>query len=122
MSKIIFFLCLITALPLSAEWHFEERAIMGTSIKASLWHTDSKKARVALDTVFDEMERINQLMSPYIESSELAKVNQFADKNPVTVSIELFNLLEKAQAVSEKTQGAFDITFASVGFLSACQP
>lgn len=63
------------------------------------------------------MERINQLMSPYINSSELYRVNKNAAIQPVKISNELYLLIKQAQLISAQTKGAFDITFASVGFL-----
>jgi thiamine biosynthesis lipoprotein len=64
-----------------------------------------------------EMERINQLMSPYIETSELSLLNRDAMKGPVVVSDEMFDILSLSKQLSELSEGAFDITFASVGYL-----
>ena len=56
-------------------------------------------------------------MSPWIETSELARLNRDAAKQPVIVSREFFDLIEQSLSFSRMTGGAFDITFASVGFL-----
>ena len=100
-----------------ASWHNESQGIMGTNIRAEVWHESSEKGRQAVRAVMHEMERINQLMSPYIEASELSKINRLAAKAPVLISEEMFNLLELSVELSKETNGAFDITFASVGFL-----
>lgn len=99
------------------EWLSDEKAIMGTSVKITLWHHDKSHGEAAIEAVFDEMERINQLMSPYINSSELYRVNKNAAIQPVKISNELYLLIKQAQLISAQTKGAFDITFASVGFL-----
>ena len=104
-------------LPLSAEWHEQQQAIMGTSVKVRIWHPQARHAEMAIADVMAEMERINQLMSPYIESSELYLLNQKAARRAVPVSGELFALLARSAAISEMSDGAFDITFASVGYL-----
>jgi thiamine biosynthesis lipoprotein len=44
-------------------------------------------------------------------------INQLATKQPVKISAELFNLIKRSIRVSEQSRGAFDITFASVGYL-----
>lgn len=89
---------------------------MGTRVYAQLWHEDAAKAEQLLQDVMTEMERINQLMSPHISQSELSLINQSAHNAPVKVGMELFSLLQTAQSFSDKTAGAFDITFASLGY------
>lgn len=44
---------------------------MGTNIHVELWSESVQQGKYAIQAVMDEMQRINQLMSPYIESSEL---------------------------------------------------
>lgn len=99
-----------------AEWHRDTRGIMGTNIQVELWDADAGHARMCINRVMDEMERINQAMSPYIETSELFRVNRQAADAPVKISAELFELIRKSIALSEQSNGAFDITFASVGY------
>ena len=100
-----------------ADWLREDADIMGTRITVELFHADPSIARRGVDMVFSEMRRIDNSMSPYIESSELAQLNKEAHRGPYRVSKELFHLIQRSQEFSRKTQGAFDITFASVGFL-----
>lgn len=88
---------------------------MGTRISIELWATDEDRGNTAIDAVLEEFRRIDRAMSPYREGSELALLNREASRRPVKVSRELFDLLEKSLAFSRLTDGAFDITFASVG-------
>ena len=90
---------------------------MGTRITVELFHGDASVAQHGVDAVLDEMRRIDRDMSPWIESSELARLNREAADHAVTVSDELYSLIETSLHYSELTHGAFDITFASVGFL-----
>ncbi|MCU7556070.1 FAD:protein FMN transferase [Alteromonas sp. ASW11-19] len=99
-----------------ADWYYDDAAIMGTNIEVQVWADTERAGQAAIDAVFAEMERVNQQMSPYIESSELSRLNASAATAPVVVSAELFALLRYAQQMSETSNGAFDITFASVGF------
>ncbi len=100
-----------------AGWLKEEADIMGTRIVVELYHDDPAVARQGVDSVLSEMHRIDAAMSPFIDSSELSRINRDAAKQAVPVSPELFDLLQRSKQVSELTDGAFDITFASVGFL-----
>ena len=89
---------------------------MGTRVTVELWSENSTDANHCSDEVFAEMHRIDGLMSPYKSTSEVFDINQNASQRPVTVSPELFKLLQQSTRFSEQSEGAFDITFASIGF------
>ncbi|MGZ9031599.1 MAG: FAD:protein FMN transferase, partial [Burkholderiaceae bacterium] len=101
----------------AGRWFSRDEAIMGTAIHVELWGDDPVAAAEAIDAVMHEMHRIDALMSPYKESSELSRVNRDAARLPVCVCAELFDLLARSIAFSELSGGAFDITYASVGHL-----
>jgi thiamine biosynthesis lipoprotein len=92
-----------------------EEAIMGTAIRVELWHEDPAMGDTALDAVMEEMHRIDRAMSPFKPESELSRINREAAKSPVPVSEEMFGLLARSIEFSALSEGAFDITFASVG-------
>lgn len=100
-----------------AEWYGDKRAIMGTAISVELWAEDAETAHAAIDAVIAEMRRIDATMSPYIDTSELALINREAAQHPVKISAEMMHLLRTSIHYSEISHGAFDITFASVGYL-----
>lgn len=100
-----------------ADWYKDEQAIMGTRIAVEFWADKTIAAQDCGDAVMSEMRRIDALMSPYREDSELSLVNREADSQAVTVSRELFSLIQQAQHISKLSNGAFDITYASVGHL-----
>ncbi len=113
-----FAFCSLSLSPrVKAEWYIESQGIMGTNIRTEIWSTEAEKGQSAINAVMHEMERINQLMSPYIKTSELSKINRLAAQKPVRISKELYDLLTLSIELSKETYGAFDITFASVGFL-----
>jgi len=91
--------------------------IMGTRITVELWADDPQEAESAIDAVLDEMRHIDESMSTYKPTSEVSQVNAHAADGPMPISEELFDLLETARQYSELTEGAFDITYASVGYL-----
>ncbi|MCU7844605.1 MAG: FAD:protein FMN transferase [Candidatus Thiodiazotropha sp. (ex Monitilora ramsayi)] len=97
-------------------WHKGGAAIMGTRISVEIWHEDNTTAKHAIEAVLDEFRRIDRALSPYIEESELFRVNRDADKQRTSISQEFFDLLERSLAYSQLTDGAFDITFASIGY------
>jgi len=100
-----------------AEWQSEDAAIMGTTIRVEVWHPDAKVREQGIAQALEEMERVNRLMSPYIEDSQLSKINAYAVEGPVEVNRDLYLLIQKSLEFSELTHGVFDITYASVGHL-----
>lgn len=100
---------------LQAEWQQQADDIMGTRIRAEVWHQDPAVRADALAAVFAEMRRIDATYSPYIGTSDLSRLNREAPRDWVEVSPEMLLLLDKSRRISELTHGAFDITYASVG-------
>lgn len=111
-------LCLAALAPTArAEWIFREEAIMGTRCAVELWSERPAQANALIDEVFKEFRRIDVLMSTYKPQSQVSRVNALAAKQYVKVDVELFQLLETALDYSRISNGAFDITYASVGYL-----
>jgi thiamine biosynthesis lipoprotein len=119
MKHLLLTLALLCAVqPVRAEWI--ERVvdgIMGTRIVVELWATDRAQGEAAIEAVLAEMRRVDQAMSTYKSTSELSQVNARAAQEPVRISSELFDLLSASLEYSRITEGAFDITYASVGYL-----
>lgn len=104
--------------PAHAEWvRRVTDGIMGTRITVELWSEDLQKADGAIDALLGEMRHIDDSMSTYKPSSEVSQVNAKAADGPMRISKELFDLLVTAKEYSVITEGAFDITYASVGYL-----
>jgi len=104
--------------PARAEWLTRtEDGIMGTRIVVELWAEERAAGDAAIAAVMDEMRRIDAAMSTYKPDSEVSRVNALAAQGPVKISAELFELLNTAIGYSRITDGAFDITYASVGFM-----
>jgi thiamine biosynthesis lipoprotein len=109
-------LCL--AVPAHAEWlRRVTDGIMGTRITVELWSEDRDKGEQAIDAVLDSMRHVDETMSTYKPTSEVSQVNAHAADGPMPITKELFDLLTAAREYSVLTEGAFDITYASVGYL-----
>ncbi len=98
-------------------WCIRELAIMGTLIRVELWADDRATGERAIAAVMDEMHRIDLAMSPHKPASELSRINRHAFHEPVPVSAEMVALLGRSLEFSALSDGAFDITYASVGHL-----
>jgi thiamine biosynthesis lipoprotein len=100
-----------------AEWFQREEAIMGTRVAVELWSEDAALAERAMDAVIAEMRRTDELMSTYKPESQLSQVNAHAHERPVQVDADIITVVERGLEMSRLSGGAFDITYASVGYL-----
>lgn len=100
-----------------AEWHRFSDTAMTTPIELEFWAEDEDLAEKVGEEVLAVFHQVDEQMSRYREDSEVSRLNRNAAKGPVTVSDDLFAVLEKAREVSVLSDGAFDITFGSVGYL-----
>ena len=66
-------------------------------------------AASALD-VFDEVDRIENILTVFKTSSLVSRINALAAEMPFRVSAEVFDWLMLCRQLSEVTEGAFDIT------------
>jgi FAD:protein FMN transferase len=63
-----------------------------------------------LESAFDEVDRIDRLMSHYKPESPLSRLNREASAGPVRVDPELFTFLAEALRYARESGGAFDVT------------
>ncbi len=103
------------SMPAAADWFADSRPMMGTEISVRLWHSDAEQGQALVEQVFDEVARIDRLMSTYKEDSRISEINRDAAHRPVVAGDELFRLIQRSLDISTLTRGAFDITYDSVG-------
>jgi thiamine biosynthesis lipoprotein len=87
---------------------------MGTSVEITLSQIDPKKAEEAMEAAFQEVERINFLMSHYRPDSEVSQISRHAGQKGIQVSPETLQVIERALYFSRLSDGAFDITIGPV--------
>ncbi len=107
---------LLIAMTAQAQWFERQFNVMGTVARVEVSDHDADHAKTVMDAVQAEMQRIDSTMSPYVKTSELSRINRDAYVAPVMISKELFDLINTSIDFSERSNGAFDITFSSVGF------
>ena len=83
---------------------------MGTSFELTLYADSGVHAAEISEEVFDEVDRVEQLLSNYRDTSELARINRDAAGGDVTTNPEMMRFLTEARHWSEVSDGAFDIT------------
>jgi thiamine biosynthesis lipoprotein len=109
----LFFFFFFFAYPLSANpCHFFKyhQVAMGTVIEITLIGDDEEAANKGALQAFQEIKRIEALMSPWLESSDVTRINRSAGREWVGVSPETMEVIKKAQEISKLSEGGFDIT------------
>jgi len=87
---------------------------MGSRFDITVVANDSIQANKYIDTAVAEISRIEKLISSWDDNSQTSEINRNAGAKPLKVDKELFNLIERAIGISKLTDGAFDISYASM--------
>ncbi len=86
---------------------------LGTYVEISVSGDVSEDELIfASNAAFLKIKLVQSLMSFHDEESELTRINRYAAREPVPISLETKFVLEQALWLSEKTDGLFDITVA----------
>jgi FAD:protein FMN transferase len=83
---------------------------MGTTFSIIVYGTDGANMEASVDAAFAEVQRLDQLLSNYIATSEWSELNRLAGHCSVRLSPALFQLLSDCVQYSRRSEGAFDIT------------
>ncbi len=87
---------------------------MGSRFDITIVAKDEVTADSYIDIAIEEITRIEALISSWIPGSQTSDINLNAGIKPVKVDQELIHLIERCITVSKITDGAFDITYASI--------
>jgi thiamine biosynthesis lipoprotein len=87
---------------------------MGSEIRLTAWTEDERGALRAFAAAFDEVDRLDALLSVWRPGSDVLRINAAAGQAPVTVSPETIEVLQAAHTIAAWTQGKFDITFGAL--------
>jgi thiamine biosynthesis lipoprotein len=90
---------------------------MGTAIEITLIGNDEEAADKEALQAFQEIKRIERLMSPWLDSSDVTRMNRSAGVEWIKVSSETEEVIKKAKEISELSEGGFDITIGPLAEL-----
>lgn len=83
---------------------------MGVDVRLVVYAPDKPTAERACAAAFERFAELDTIMSDYRPDSELMRLCAKAGGPPVAVSRDLFTVLQRAQEVAKKSDGAFDVT------------
>ncbi|MHB2009828.1 MAG: FAD:protein FMN transferase [Acidobacteriaceae bacterium] len=106
----------LTASVLSPDLSFDQAPVfrkhfaMGAVFEIVTYGTNPTQASQAMDRAFQEMDRLEQVMSIYKPASELSQLNRTAHLQAQTASPDLYQVIQESLYYSELSEGEFDVT------------
>jgi thiamine biosynthesis lipoprotein len=94
--------------------HKRKVSLLGSPFEITVVAKDTIQANQYEDQAIAEVKRIENLISDWIPTTPVSQINQAAGKKAVTVPLELIELIERSIKISKLTDGAFDISYASM--------
>jgi len=116
MKHFVVLLCLVAWLAAAPVYAGETVRVeasvdaMGSTYTVALYGESRDQLEAVIEQAFEEVRRLDRMLSNYRRDSEWSEVNRFAAERPVRVTPELFRLLERCLDYSRRSEGAFDIS------------
>ena len=112
--KVVIVALLLAVFSYSQNTFNKTLKLMGSRFDITVVAASQKKADSFINIAVTEISRIEKLISSWDPNSQTSSINKNAGIKPVKVDLELFNLIERALKISKLTNGAFDISYASM--------
>ena len=116
MLKFLSLICISFCLSgaISQNIYKQKTYLMGSDFEITVVAKTQLEADKQIAIAINEISRIEALISSWKPTSETSNINKNAGASPVQVSEELFSLIQRALQISNLTDGAFDISYASM--------
>jgi len=86
---------------------------MATTFHLTVAHPDPLYARQAIAEAFTCLDRLESLLSRFLEGSDIFRINRLASGSTTPIHPDTFDCLTIALEVQHDTAGAFDLAYAS---------
>lgn len=93
-----------------AEFVRRSQPLLGTFVVVAAYGTSRAQLDAAITGAFDEVKRVDALMSIHRADSELSGVNSTAASSRAKVSNDLFQVVTLALSIARESDGSFDPT------------
>jgi FAD:protein FMN transferase len=94
--------------------HKRTLSMLGSPFEITLVGKDTIEINKNIDVGIAEVKRIENLISDWIPTTPISEINRNAGLKPIKVDKELFDLVERSIKIAMITDGAFDISYASM--------
>jgi thiamine biosynthesis lipoprotein len=113
-SIAYFVLFLLPVLLTAQEKYTQTLKLMGSRFEITVVAGNESEGNEFIDLAVAEISRIEKMISSWDSLSETSEIIKNAGVRPVKVDKELFDLIARSIKISELTDGAFDISYASM--------
>jgi len=96
----------------AASFVHKKKDIMGTVFEIVAYDESPARASDAIDKAFQEITRLDEVMSNYKSDSALSRLNRSAHFHAEVVSHDLYRVIEESLLYSRLSGGKFDISVA----------
>lgn len=115
MKTSVFLIALLFSnVCLSQDIYKRTLKLMGSRFDVTVVANTAEEGKDAIDLAISEITRIEKLISSWDIQSQTSAINHNAGITPVVVDQELIDLIERSLSISKLTDGAFDISYASM--------
>lgn len=91
------------------------KQLMGSHFRLVFYSESDSVAHLAAEKVFDRLDDLNEVMSDYLDASEVNRLSRLSGRGSwVRTSSDLFTVIDSALVLSQKTKGAFDFTIGPI--------
>jgi len=90
--------------------HRSIHTAMATTFEVVIAGETAEYARQAAAAAFGEISRVEQVLSRFLEHSDVSRINRLAPGESTRIGVEAFECLELAATIHADTAGAFDAT------------
>jgi thiamine biosynthesis lipoprotein len=91
---------------------YKKKYIMGTVFEIAAYDRSTEHASNAIEKAFQEIVRLDDLMSNYKPDSALSNLNRFAHFHAEQAPSDLYRVIDQAVRFSRLSDGKFDISIA----------
>lgn len=113
-TNILIVVLLFCVFGFSQDTYNKKLKLMGSSFDITVVADSQKQADTFINIAISEISRIEKLISSWDPNSQTSLINKNSGIKAVKVDLELFNLIDRALKISKLTNGAFDISYASM--------
>lgn len=94
----------------TATFVHKKKYVMGTIFEIVAYEASPARAQAAIDAAFEEIVRLDGIMSNYKSDSDLSRLNRSAHFKAWTVQHDLYRVIQESLRYSKLSEGRFDIT------------
>lgn len=115
MKKLLSLLFVVVSFSSFAQAEYKKKvSMLGSPFEITVVAKDSIEGNYFIELAISEVKRIENQISDWIPTTQISLVNKNAEIQAVKVDSEVFDLVARAIKISELTDGAFDISYASM--------